>query len=121
MTRRLPWMALLLVGCGKKEQDFDVEAYCAEAVDCVNSERPGYGGTGFEQTEDECIFQWESERDLYTDAGCGGPWDGLEYCLANEELGCVYGSWSSTACLSETRELLDCVEENVWGNTTSTY
>ena len=118
-TMRWMLMPCLLVACGKKEQDFDVEAYCAESVDCVNADRPGYGSTGFQITEDECIFQWESERDIYTDAGCGTQWDAMEYCFGNEELSCIYGSWGSTACLSEIRDLQECVQENVFN--TSAY
>ena len=114
------WMGMLLaLGCGK-EQPFDVEAYCAEAVDCVNRERPGYSTGAFEQTPDECIFQWESEKDLYTDAGCGPQWDSLEVCFANEELSCIYGAWGSSACLGEIMTLQDCVEENLWNQTSDT-
>lgn len=99
-------VALIAVGCGGKEQAFDVVAYCEGQLEC-EKDSPYFP---FERTMDECIFQWESERDVYTDEGCGVEWDDMEYCMANEELSCVYGSYASTACLGEIQALSDCVQ-----------
>lgn len=128
MTQRtLLALALALVACGEKEKSFDIAAYCEASVACADEyaaqrtdDTGGYGGYSYEMTVDTCVEGWEASATVYEEMGCGAEFDDLEYCLANSELRCMYGSYSSLACLSESLAISECTMAG-FGFSTTTY
>jgi len=111
----MPWLlAAMLAGCKGGQEDFDVEAYCEGYVECFNDwaedefadDTGGYGASFEPWTVDRCVDDWEAQREL---ADCDAELDEVEGCFANEELTCIYGSYGSSACLSEVQAYSDCV------------
>lgn len=120
-------LGLALLGCKDKEKAFDVEAYCEGQVECLEAAQAapadtagtGYGTYGYAMSVDTCVEGWEASRQYYADAGCTAELEAMEFCLANEELSCVYGQYSSTACLGETLDMTECLFSGL-GDTTPT-
>lgn len=118
--------ALALAACGKKEKDFDVQAYCEAQMECAEeyaaeqTDTGGYGGYGYAYASVEaCVEGWEAGKAVYEEMGCGAEFDELEYCLANEDLRCQYGSYTSIACLQESLAMSECVMGGFGFSTTS--